>query len=77
MAAKYDPRESLLRELRAARVVVVVGAGFTVASTDPASPASWSDLVAHGVSFGSAIGVLAAEDTTRIETLAESSTAMG
>lgn len=77
MASKYDPRESLLRELAAARVVLVVGAGFTVASTEANSPASWSDLVAHGLSFGSAIGVLAPEDTARIDTLAEGSTSDG
>ena len=77
MAAMYDARESLLRELGAARVVFVVGAGFSVASTDLDAAASWSDLVAHGVSFASAIRALGSEDTRRIETLAENRTSAG
>lgn len=77
MAATYDARESLLRELGAARVVFVVGAGFTAASTDLDAAASWSGLVAHGVSFASAIGALESEDTRRIEALAQDRTSAG
>lgn len=77
MATRYDPRQSLLRELGAARVVLVVGAGFSVASTYEDASASWPDLVAHGISFASAIGALATEDVRRIEILAEDRTSAG
>lgn len=74
MALDYDPRESLLRELKAGRVAFVVGAGFSVASTPADAPASWQKLIAHGLTFASAIGAAGAQDIGRIEQLAGAGT---
>ncbi len=74
MPTNYDPRESLIRELRTERVIFVVGAGFSVASAATGAPASWPDLITHGLSFAGAIGAVGADDATRIERLVEDRT---
>ncbi len=74
MPTNYDPRESLIRELQTERVVFVVGAGFSVASTATGAPASWPDLITHGVSFAEAIGAIGTDDAARIERLVENRT---
>jgi tetratricopeptide (TPR) repeat protein len=77
MPTSYNPRESLIRELRAERVVFVVGAGFSIASAASGAPAGWPDLITHGLSFAEAIGAVGADDATRIEELAENRTPGG
>src|SRR3954453_4038374 len=63
----YDPVQALLDELVRERVVVVVGSGFTIASTGADACASWPDLIRHGASYAVAQHLLNPEDFEEIQ----------
>lgn len=66
----YDGREDLVRTLRSPDedVVVVVGSGFTIQSTDPLdTAASWPGLIAHGASYAESQGLMTADERADVE----------
>ncbi|MDA0179293.1 SIR2 family protein [Solirubrobacter phytolaccae] len=71
----YDPAKALLDELVAGRVVAVVGAGFTIATTSPDRPASWPALIRHGAEYARAHHRLTEQELDEIETALSSSDA--